>query len=41
LIERAYWALTINALEPVNQDECYGQDDIDILAEELGDFLNG
>jgi len=41
LIKRAYWALAINALEPVNSSECYDQEDIEDLTDDLREFLNG
>lgn len=41
LVERAYWALTMNALEPVTNSECYNQSDIEQLTDDLREFLNG
>lgn len=41
LFERSYWALTINALEPINTTEIYCQEDIEILVDQLREFLNG
>lgn len=41
LIERAYWALTMNALEPVSEEETYPQDDINELVDELREFIDG
>tara|TARA_R100000951_G_C2522340_1_gene143818 strand:- start:279 stop:458 length:180 start_codon:yes stop_codon:yes gene_type:complete len=41
LIERAYWALTMNALEPVNYTETYSQVDVESLIDDLREYLNG
>ncbi len=41
LIERAYWALTMNVIEPVNQEEIYDQEDVEELVNELLEFING
>lgn len=41
LIERAYWVLLMNTLEPINLHELYSQDDVESLADDLREYLNG